>query len=117
MRLTLPLPPSANSYWRHVGNRVLLSKEARLYRGMCELAAVAQWKGAPLEGPVRIHADVYMADKRGDLMNREKQLLDAIQGVVMLNDSQVVDMRMVRHLDKLRPRVELTVESVTQEKP
>lgn len=109
MRITLPLPPSANTYWRHVGTRVLLSKEARAYRERCAFAAAMQWKGAPLTGPVRIHADVFMPNKRGDLTNREKQLLDAIQGRVIVDDSQVVDMRMVRHTDKDNPRVEIEI--------
>lgn len=110
--LTLPLPPSANAYWRHVGSRVLLSMEARIYRNQCGLVAAAQWKGEPLAGPVRIHADVFMPDRRGDLMNREKQMLDALQGTVILDDSQVWDMRMVRHTDPRNPRVEISVEEI-----
>jgi len=31
-RLVLPWPPSANRYWRHVGPRVLISREGRIYR-------------------------------------------------------------------------------------
>ena len=111
MRLILPLPPSANAYWRAVRGRVLLSRAAREYREWCAVVALRQWKSGPMDGPVRLHADVFMPNKRGDLMNREKQLLDAIQGVVICNDSQVVDMRMVRHTDKDNPRVELTVEA------
>lgn len=110
MRLILPLPPSANRYWRAVRGRVLLSKEAREYRKACSLAAVCQWNGAVLGDRVRVHADVFMADLRGDLMNREKQLLDALNGAVLVDDSQVWDMRMVRHLDRVNPRVEVTIE-------
>ena len=64
-----------------------------------------------MAGKVRVHADVFM-DLRGDLMNREKQLLDAIQGTVIEDDNQVWDMRMVRHLDRENPRVEITVEAL-----
>jgi crossover junction endodeoxyribonuclease RusA len=108
VHLTLPLPPSANKYWRNVKGRVLLSKEARQYREHCMTVAAVQWKRGPLRGRVKIHADVFM-DLRGDLMNREKQLLDALQGVVLLDDAQVWEMTMVRHLDRDDPRVELEV--------
>lgn len=113
MKLTLPLPPSANRYWRHVGKKVLLSEEARAYRDRCAFAAAVQWKGPPLAGRVRVHADVYMPNLRGDLANREKQLLDAIQRTVLVDDSQVWDIRLVRYTDPDNPRVELTVEAIT----
>lgn len=111
IQLTLPLPPSANRYWRVVRGRPILSKAAREYRKKCRLAAVAQHGGDPVAGRVRIKADVFM-DLRGDLMNREKQLLDALQGAVIVDDAQVWDMRMVRHLDRASPRVELRLAEI-----
>jgi crossover junction endodeoxyribonuclease RusA len=115
IRLTLPLPPTANTYWRHVGKRVLLSKEARRYRDACRLAAVAQYGGELIEDRVRVRADVYM-DLRGDLANREKQLLDALEGAVIADDKQVWDLRLVRHLDRESPRVEVEISPI-QESP
>ena len=111
MHLTLPLPPSANRYWRHVGTKGLLSASARKYRAACAFAAAVQWRGAPIVGRVRVRADVFM-DLRGDLDNRIKQLLDGVQTTVLTNDSQVWDLHLVRHLDRERPRVELTIEPI-----
>ena len=111
IHLRLPLPPSANRYWRHVGKRVLLSREAREYRDACRLAAVAQHGDDLLSERVRVRADVYM-DLRGDLANREKQLMDALEGAVIVDDAQVWDLRLVRHLDRESPRVEVTIESM-----
>lgn len=113
MRLVLPLPPSANAYWRHVGNKVLLSKQAREYRERCAVAATYQWSRPPLAGKVKIRADVYM-DLRGDLDNRVKQMLDALQGTVLNNDAQVWDLRLVRHLDRENPRLELTIHPIAE---
>jgi crossover junction endodeoxyribonuclease RusA len=114
MKLVLPLPPSANRYYRNVRGRTLLSKEAREYREACAMAAAAQWRGKPITSPVRIEAHVYMT-LRGDLMNREKQLLDALEGTAIVDDSQVWDMRMVRHIDRKNPRVEITITAIEQE--
>ena len=87
---------------------MVLSKDIKEYRERCATMAFMQWRRPPLSGKVGLKADVYM-DLRGDLMNREKILLDALQGVLFVNDSQVVDMRMVRHLDRNDPRVELDI--------
>ena len=116
IRLTLPLPPTANRYWRHVKGRVLLSKEAREYRDACQLAAVAQYGGELLDDRVRVRVDVYM-DLRGDLDNRLKQLFDALEGTVLVNDRQVWDFRAVRHLDRERPRVEVEVGGLMETAP
>lgn len=111
VELVLPLPPSSNRYYRHVGNRVLLSREARAYRDRCRLVAVAQYGGELLGGRVRVVADVYMS-LRGDLDNRIKQLLDGLEGAVIENDRQVVDLHLRRHLDRENPRVEFAIEEV-----
>ena len=111
IELTLPLPPSANRYYRRVGNRTLLSADARKYRDACRLAAVAQYGGDLVEDRVRVRIDVYR-DLRGDLMNHEKQLMDALEGAVIADDKQVWDCRLVRHLDRENPRVEITLEAI-----
>ena len=55
-----------------------------------------------------VRADVYR-DLRGDLDNMSKVLLDSLSGVAFVDDSQVWDLRLVRHLDRQNPRVELTI--------
>lgn len=110
VRLTLPFPPSANAYWRNVNGRTLLSKEAREYRQRCQFAAALQWKAALVEGAVAFHADVFFPNRRGDLDNRGKVLLDSLQGIAFVNDSQIYDYRLVRHLDRDNPRVIVTIE-------
>lgn len=112
MRLTLPFPPSANAYWRSVNGRVLLSKEARTYRDRCTFAAALQWKAGMIHGELRVHADVYFPNRRGDLDNRSKQILDALNGIAWVDDSQIYDLRLVRHLSKENPRVEITIEAI-----
>ena len=104
----LPLPPTANRYWRHVGGRVLKSRDARTYLDTCQLVAVAQYNGRPLEGRCRIVADFHMTGL-GDLDNRVKQLLDALQGIAFYNDSQCWDIHLRRHQATREQRVEVEV--------
>jgi crossover junction endodeoxyribonuclease RusA len=111
--LTLPLPPSSNKYWRSVGSRVLLSREAREYRAAVRMLAMGAMQGAPpMTGRVRVEVDVFR-DLRGDLANHEKQLSDALQGVVFADDKQVWELVMRRHLDRDDPRVEVVVEDLS----
>lgn len=108
VRVTLPLPPSANRYWRYVGGRVLVSREARAYRARCATAALVQ-RLRVLEGEVEIEGAVFFADRRRDLDGALKVLLDALEGVAYRNDRQVSAITVRREIDSDRPRVELVV--------
>lgn len=114
--LTLPLPPSVNSYWRSVPVRasraakVLISEEGRRFKARCRLVAQAQCR-KPIDGPVELIATVYFRDRRRDLDNVLKPLLDALQGVVYINDSQVCRIDFRKAIDKANPRIEMQVEA------
>ena len=92
--LTLPMPPSANAYWRSIcingQPRVLTSKAARLYKKDVTSSVVAQVNGFPemLEGDLHFDAVYYL--NRGDGHNRDKVLMDALEGLAYENDRQIV---------------------------
>lgn len=114
--LTLPLPPSVNSYWRSVPAtrsrraKVLISEEGRRFKARCHLAALAQCR-KPIDGPVTVRAVVYFKDRRRDLDNVCKPLFDALQGVCYRNDSQVCRIELVKAIDRANPRIELELEA------
>lgn len=119
MKLTLPLPPSVNHYWRSVvikgAVRVLMSKAGREYKEHCRLVATAH-RTTRLDGEVRVAGTVYMARLGTDLDNRVKPLLDALTGICYDDDKQVAEIHLVRDLDRGNPRVELTVEPYATER-
>jgi len=100
MRLTLPWPPSTNTYWRHVGSRTLLSKAGREYKRAVR-GAVLEQLGAPvpaLSGAVCLSVELYPPDRRRrDIDNHAgKALLDAIADAGLLgDDSQVRELHAV----------------------
>jgi crossover junction endodeoxyribonuclease RusA len=115
LTLTLPLPPSANNYWRSVtinGHvRVLVSREAREY--VKRVAAHALFADAkPMAGPVKLSACVFRKQRRGDLLNFEKVLCDALEGVAYVNDSQIIEAHFYLRDDKHNPRVEVEVTEI-----
>lgn len=91
--LSLPYPPSVNSYYRHVGRRVLISREGRVFRRrVCAILAAGRVR--PLAGPLELEIDVHPPDRRRrDLDNVQKALLDALEkGGAYGDDSQIARM-------------------------
>ena len=89
--LTLPWPPSTNTYWRHVGTKVLISAEGRAYRKAVADQVLIQRGAKRLAG--RLHVDIiaHVPDKRRrDLDNLFKSVLDSMTHAgVWLDDEQI----------------------------
>ncbi|HZI06723.1 MAG TPA: RusA family crossover junction endodeoxyribonuclease [Archangium sp.] len=111
IRLTLPYPPSANTYWKPSRGRGLVpSDEAGQYKAA--VAAIAKAAGVlPLVGPVRLTLRAFRPRRVGDLDNVRKVLLDALQGWAYLDDGQVSEDHGYRLEDSKNPRVEVLLEA------
>lgn len=111
IHVNLPLPPSANVYWRIARGRAVPSKEADKFKAMAAMLAKSEMGGRPLIlGPVAVSLAVYFPTKAGDLDNRIKVTLDALQGIVFKNDAQVEEIHAVRFMDRANPRVRVVVD-------
>lgn len=112
MTITLPFPPSANAYWRSIVRgkhaSVITSKDGREYQKACE-SRLRAGGVTRLAGPCAVEIAAYFPNRRGDLDNRIKPVLDVLQGHAFENDSQVEHLSITRHIDKDDPRVEVTV--------
>lgn len=103
---TLPVPPSANRYWKIYNNRIVVTEEARAYKETIRLL-LAQC--VPLKGDVCVNFTVFRPAHRGDLDNYNKVMFDALQGIAYDNDNQIVEIHSFREDDKDNPRVEFYV--------
>jgi len=75
----------------------------------------------PTESPVSVTLNYYFQNRRSDVTNFEKPILDGLEGVVFKNDSQVGDntrpefqdkiytCAQRKYLDKNNPRVEIDI--------
>jgi crossover junction endodeoxyribonuclease RusA len=109
--ITLDYPPSSNRYWRVGDGRIYRSGVATAYKnyvGYICLSAGLE----PAEGNVAITLRFYRPAQRGDLDNRLKICLDALQGYAYHNDSQIAEIHATRHEDRECPRVEVEVRSL-----
>ena len=64
---------------------------------------------APHEGPVEVEICTYFPTLRGDCDGPAKPILDAMQGVVYKNDSQISACFLYKYKDKDNPRIEIAV--------
>ena len=103
MILTLPWPPSVNTYWRHptrgaLAGRHLISEDGRRYRSAVGAIIMSERHAVGLQSRLRVVIRACPPDaRRRDLDNLPKGLLDAIQHAgVYADDSQIDDLRIVR---------------------
>jgi len=90
VNLALPWPPSVNHYYRHVGPRVLISKDGRKYRET--VGAIARRAGNPMFSvPVEVDIDLYPPDnRRRDVDNSLKSCLDALTCAGVYEDDSLI---------------------------
>ena len=103
-RMTLPWPPSINHYWRHVGRRVLISREGRTFRkNVCALLGGGGPRKPPAGGRIALCMDAFPPDRRRrDLDNLQKPVLDALEHAgVYLDDSQI-DLLLTRRREPVK---------------
>lgn len=116
--VTLPYPPRINAMYATVGNRRILSADARRFKEVAAMTALAAGM-RPMAGEVTVSIMFYRPRKAGDVDGRIKSTLDALNGIAYADDSQVRRIIAERDDDKANPRAEVTVEAYAklQEKP
>jgi crossover junction endodeoxyribonuclease RusA len=98
LNITLPWPPSINTYWRTVDGRILISADGRAYRKAIvnQIGAQGNQKHFKhFDGPIKMIIEAYRPDNlRRDLDNLFKAPLDAMAHAgVYEDDSQIKDLR------------------------
>lgn len=101
MKLTLPFPPSVNSYWRApnkgpLAGRHLISADGRIFRSNACAAVIEQLRRIPKPISVELSVSVVLFPPnraRRDLDNYLKALFDALtHSNVWVDDSQIKHM-------------------------
>jgi len=94
MTFSVPWAPSTNTYWRHVGHKVLISAAGRAYRENVVARLFGVCKKMH-QGPLKLTLVLHRPDmRRRDIDNVLKALLDSLTHAgVYADDSQI------EHLD------------------
>jgi len=96
---------------------VYFSKEIQEYKKKIKLAAISAMQGLePMQGELKVNLKFYRKYKRtsrrfGDCDNLSKAVLDACNGIIYADDSQVVSCTASKHTSD-RPRTEFEISAV-----
>lgn len=109
----LPWPPSANTYYRRVGAKTLISAKGRDYCAAV-IKACAEARISRQDGRLAVVIKACPPDRRRrDLDNMLKGLLDALtHGGAWEDDSQIDDLRIIRAPVVAGGRVTVRVEQI-----
>lgn len=120
LRITIPWRylVSDNDRYGVLGGRIILTRRYRAAKHAIAVLAMTQVaQPRPRFARKRVAAliEVYMPDnRRRDMQNLEKLLLDSLQGVGYTDDRQIAQMSWHhRGVDRTNPRVEITLEEAT----
>ena len=91
INLTLPWPPSTNTYYRNIAGKTLISAKGREYRAAVADQVLIQRGAKLLAGRLAVVIVAHVPDKRRrDLDNLLKSALDSLTHAgVWLDDSQI----------------------------
>jgi Holliday junction resolvase RusA-like endonuclease len=91
-------PTSANAMYRAMGRRVVISAEGRTFkRTMAEL--LAETPHGYITGPVKLTlAFEFMTNRKRDLDNYAKPLIDTLKGVLFVDDSDIYILNMTKRI-------------------
>lgn len=113
VQITLPYPPSANSYWKIFKNRMYVTREAKEYKKRVA-KELLEMGIKPRGGDISISICVYRPQRRGDLDNTFAVLLDSLNKTLWTDDGNIVALAALRFDDKDRPRAEIACEFLSQ---
>lgn len=101
--ITMPWPPSLNTYWRQFKNRTLLSKAGRLYReDLMKRSVLEQWGSIGPDKRLSVQIDAWMPDRRRrDLDNILKAALDGLTHTGVWGDDAQIDQLSIRRVETL----------------
>ncbi len=98
IELTLPWPPTANTYYRNLGDKTTISAAGRAYRKAVADQVLVQRGAKLLTGRLSVTVMANPPDKRTrDLDNCFKALLDSLtKAGVWLDDAQIDHLEITR---------------------
>ncbi|HEX2909706.1 MAG TPA: RusA family crossover junction endodeoxyribonuclease [Chloroflexia bacterium] len=122
LQLNVPLPPSINAQYATVNGRRILSEEARKWKREVERRIERLEDEGVLTDQMksdfnRLYLSVFLdfyftSPHKRDLDGGLKITLDALCEALNVNDNRVVDIHLIKKIDPLHPRLEVSIEGV-----
>lgn len=91
-RLELPFPPSVNTTWRRAGKRLYVNPKVATFRDdvrkAVQKASIKSFGSERLKVAITLHAPT---NRKYDIDNRAKAILDALQKASLFEDDEQID--------------------------
>jgi len=107
-------PLSVNQTYQKTAYAYYMTKKGKDYKDSAIEQAISQYKKDPLIEDLEVTLTYYFWSKRKlDHLNMNKWLLDALNEIIWVDDSQIKISHHYTEYDKERPRIELIVKKIT----
>ena len=112
--INLPLlPPSVNTIWVNIPKGRRMSDKGKLFKQQAYYLIKEQFKGQMLEESVRVLIELYFKTKhKRDIDNYNKAILDALNGTVLVDDSQIVELNVKKYTGTGKDEIKIQIEKV-----
>ena len=113
IKLTLPWPPTVNTYYRNINGKTLISAKGREYRKAVADQVMIQRAAKHLDVALKVEIEAFRPDRRRrDLDNLFKAVLDSmVHAGVMDDDALIMDLR-IFWADEAGAMVKITIEEM-----
>ena len=90
-----------------------LSAEGKALKEDYQWQAKSQWHNGILTGPIKVTIHTYHDNcRKNDWDNFHKLSMDALTGIVYLDDSQIEEATVIKGIDRAIPRIEIEIEEI-----
>lgn len=90
-----------------------MTSEGKAIKESYQWQARSQYRDIPLSEPLGASLRVFFSTKRQhDVDNYNKLILDALTGIVWVDDSQLQELHIYKDYDKEKPRIEITIHTI-----
>jgi Holliday junction resolvase RusA-like endonuclease len=89
---------STNAAYRKTAHAFYMTAAGKAFKAAVQKAAQEAMRGCfPMSGPIVVLLDFWFKTTANDIDGPVKLVLDALQGIVYLNDRQVVSLSVAKH--------------------
>lgn len=113
IEITLPWPPTVNTYWRQYQGRVLISAKGREYRKAVADQVLIQRAAKHIDYAMRVEIEAFRPDRRRrDLDNLLKAILDSLTHAGVMEDDALIEDLRIYWADEVGGMVKIKIEGI-----
>lgn len=113
IRIELPWPPSANTYWRRRGHCYFISNKGQDYRELVTKMCYLYAGMFNIDSRIKLTIEAYPPDKRKrDLDNLFKAVLDSLQAAEIFPDDCQIDELSIKRMPAFDGKIMVYMEKI-----